>query len=262
MCVSSCHFLNNLARAVNSTCQIQGHFDGAFNWCNKDFALLGFGVNSMGAHFNPVSVSIVNSESKEAMEAAYQATCNGLYTLYNTAVLCEDPGCGFCTQIFEQVCEDGGTKWKQHLLSDDAANCHYRLDKPSSDQIPSFFSWAKDKFGDDCQVHQCGFHLTSKFPFRYVLKHFQTLFQILFETFFETVLSIGIGWRKKTFRKHFVSEDKFTEFHKVAHRYLEAPTIKITHKLQDMIEDWLRDELEETRAAGTEIRYHASPAFY
>ena len=191
MCVSSSHFLNNLARAVNSTCQIQGHFDGAFNWCNKDFALLGFGVNSMGAHFNPVSVSIVNSESKEAMASADQATCNGLYTLYNTAVLCEDPGCGVCTQIFEQVSEDGGTKWKQHLLSDDAANCHYHLDKPSSDQIPSFFSWAKDKFGDDCQVRQCGFHLTSKFPFRYFLKNclkhclkdFLKHFLKLFETF-------------------------------------------------------------------------------
>ena len=183
MCISSCHLMNNMARAVNSTCQIQGHLDGAFNWCKKDFALLGFGLNSMGAHFNPVSVSIVNSESKEAMEAAYQATCNGLFTLYNTAVLCEDPSCGFCTQIFEQVSEDGGTKWKQYLLSDDAANLHYKLEKPSSDSISSFFSWAKDRFGDDCQVQQCGFHLSSKFPFRF----FETFFERFFETVFETV---------------------------------------------------------------------------
>ena len=65
---------------------------------------------------------------------------------------------------------------------------------------------------------------------------------------FETVL-IGIGWRKKTFRKYFDSEDNFTEFHKVAHRLLEAPTVAITRMLQDMIEDWLRYELGETRAA-------------
>jgi hypothetical protein len=190
MCITSCHFMNNMARAVNSTCQIQGHMDGAFNWCDKDFALLGFGLNSMGAHFNPVSVSIVNSESKEAMASAYQATCNGLYTLYNTAVLCEDPSCGFCTQILEQVSEDGGTKWKQHLLSDDAANCHYQLEKPSSDSIASFFSWAKDKFGEDCQVQQCGFHLSSKFTFKdflknclkHCLKQFLKHFVKLFET--------------------------------------------------------------------------------
>jgi hypothetical protein len=66
-CITTCHCLNNMARAVNSTCQTQGHMDGAFNWCKKDFALIGFGMNSMGAHFNPVSVSIVNSESKDAI---------------------------------------------------------------------------------------------------------------------------------------------------------------------------------------------------
>jgi hypothetical protein len=65
---------------------------------------------------------------------------------------------------------------------------------------------------------------------------------------FETCL-IGIGWRKRSFRKYFVSEDNYTEFHKKAHRLLEAPTIAITRKLQDMIEDWLRNDLEETRAA-------------
>ena len=54
---------------------------------------------------------------------------------------------------------------------------------------------------------------------------------------------------QKTFRKYFDSEDSFTEFHKVAHRLLEAPTVAITRMLQDMIEDWLRDELGETRAA-------------
>ena len=65
---------------------------------------------------------------------------------------------------------------------------------------------------------------------------------------FETSL-IGIGWRKRSFRKYFESEDNCTEFHKKAHRLLEAPTIAITRKLQDMIEDWLRNDLKETRAA-------------
>ncbi len=35
----------------------------------------------------------------------------------------------------------------------------------------------------------------------------------------------------------------------MTHRLLEAPTIAITRKLQDMIEDWLRNDLEETLAA-------------
>jgi hypothetical protein len=133
-------------------------------------------MNSMGAHFNPVSVSIVNSESKEAsivnseskeaIKTAYEATCNGLYTLYNTAVLCQESGphlqpCSFCTKVFEQVSDDGGSK----CLSDDAARLHYTLEKPSSDRTPSVFSWAKEKFGEECEVQQCGFHPTSKTTF-------------------------------------------------------------------------------------------------
>ncbi len=66
----------------------------------------------------------------------------------------------------------------------------------------------------------------------------------LFETCF-----IGIGWRRRAFRKYFDSEDNYTEFHKRTSRLLEAPTIAITRKLQDMIEDWLRDELKERRDA-------------
>ena len=119
-------------------------------------------MNSMGAQFNPVSVSIVNSESKEAIKSAFEATCNGLYTLYNSAVLCRNPMCGFCTQVLDQVSDEGGSKWKQHLLSDDAARLHYNLDKPSSDSTISFFSWAKEKFGEGCEVQQCGFHLSNK----------------------------------------------------------------------------------------------------
>ena len=54
--------LNNMARAKNCKWQAQGHTDGAFDWCGKEIALIGFGMNSMGAHFNPVSFSIVPLE--------------------------------------------------------------------------------------------------------------------------------------------------------------------------------------------------------
>jgi hypothetical protein len=73
--------------------------------------------------------------------------------------------CSFCTQVFEQVSDDGGSKWKQRLLSNDAARLHYKLEKPSSDSTPSVFSWAKAKFGEECEVQQCGFHLSSKSTF-------------------------------------------------------------------------------------------------
>jgi hypothetical protein len=50
MTLTTHHFLNNMARADNCGFQTQGHFDGAFNWCNKNFALIAFGMNSMGAN--------------------------------------------------------------------------------------------------------------------------------------------------------------------------------------------------------------------
>ena len=122
MCLSTCHFLNNMARMTNTGNQKQGHIDGAFNWCRKDFALIGFGVNRMGAHFNPVSMSIASSESKEAIKATYKATCAALYSLYNTARLCDDESCGFCTQVREQVSGPEGRLWREQLLSDETAN--------------------------------------------------------------------------------------------------------------------------------------------
>jgi hypothetical protein len=85
MTVTMEHLLNNMAGEDNCNFETQGHFDGAFNRFNKDFALIAFGMNSMGAHFNPVSISIVNSESKTSLDWSYKATCAGLYDVQHCA---------------------------------------------------------------------------------------------------------------------------------------------------------------------------------
>ncbi len=61
-----------MARAINCGSQKQGHTDAALTWCGKEVALVGFGMNRMGAHFNPVSVSPVDAESKEGIKNSYQ----------------------------------------------------------------------------------------------------------------------------------------------------------------------------------------------
>ncbi len=38
MTVTTPHLLNNLARADNCKFEVQGHFDGAFGWCSRNFA--------------------------------------------------------------------------------------------------------------------------------------------------------------------------------------------------------------------------------
>jgi hypothetical protein len=80
MTVATQHLLDNMARANNGKFQTQGHIDGAFDWCSRDsdFAFPTFGMNSMGAHYNPVSINIINSESKTSLKWSYNATCGSL----------------------------------------------------------------------------------------------------------------------------------------------------------------------------------------
>jgi hypothetical protein len=151
MVLSTPHLSNNMARADNCKIAIQGHFDGA-----------AFGMNSMGAYYNPVSISIVDSESKTSFEWSYNATCAGLYAMYNTARLCKNETCGFCTQIKEQI-EDKTCTFENRLASEDATKLVFPLDKPSSDNPIHSFSWAKEKFGADTTVLQCRHHLSCKF---------------------------------------------------------------------------------------------------
>ena len=162
MCLSTPHLLNNMARAVNCSCQKQGHTDAAFNWSGKEVALIGFGMNSMGARFNPVSISIVNSESKKGLKSSYEATCSGLYTLYNSASLCDSAECGFCSQMHAQIGGPAGALCRNQLASDDTASLHYQLDNPSSDHCASYHSVAKELFGPECNVGQCGQHMSGK----------------------------------------------------------------------------------------------------
>jgi hypothetical protein len=95
MCLSTPHMLLNFARMTNCGWQKQIHLDGAFNFCVKDFGLVGIGCNRMGAHFNPISLSIVNSESTDAIESSWDASVQGFYTVLNNCSLCSSAECGF-----------------------------------------------------------------------------------------------------------------------------------------------------------------------
>ncbi len=102
MCHLTPHMLLNFARMTNCGWQKQIHLDGAFNFCLKDFGLVGIGCNRMGAHFNPISLSIVNSESTDAIESSWDASVGGFYSVLKNCRLCDSVECGFCTQVREQ----------------------------------------------------------------------------------------------------------------------------------------------------------------
>ncbi len=62
---------------------MQGYFDCSFDFCEKRIAKLGFGMGSLGAHFNPVCVAIVNGKTSEAYEWTYRAVTETLYTAFD-----------------------------------------------------------------------------------------------------------------------------------------------------------------------------------
>jgi hypothetical protein len=81
--------------------------------------MVSIGMNSMGAHYNPVAISIVNSESKEAIKVhttLCARDCIHYYTMYNSGSLCQDPACGFCTHLFKQISEPGALRKRQTML--------------------------------------------------------------------------------------------------------------------------------------------------
>jgi hypothetical protein len=159
MVLSTPHFIVNMARSIQCGWQIQGHWDGAFNWCNKDFGLLAFGLNSMGARYNPVTVTIANSESQTAYQHSFESAEVALFTLYKSTRLCDREECSFCVTIREQA---KGGLLKEYLQSPRGQRGEFHVDKPSSDQSAPLHAFARDKFGKP--VLQCGQHSTGDFP--------------------------------------------------------------------------------------------------
>jgi hypothetical protein len=163
--------LSNLALSVNSGWQTQFHLDGAYNFCRHEFGIIGIGMNSMGARFNPVSLSIVNSESKASISACWDATVRGFYSLYTDVDFCDAADCAFCTRM-KQTIEGPGTSAMRNLLaSEHVANGFFPIDKPSSDNSKAFFSFCKETFGEDIPVLQCSNHIGGTNPISPVLNY-------------------------------------------------------------------------------------------
>ena len=58
----------------------------------------------------------------------------------------------------------------------------------------------------------------------------------------------AIAWKKKSYCKYFDSVAHWIQFHKNAHRLMEAPTVAVTELIKDEIVAWLK-EIKELRAA-------------
>ncbi len=162
MTISTVHLLINLARAKNTKREFQGHFDGSFGYCVKDFCFISFGVNQLGVHFNPVSFSISNTESKEGIKNAFRSSISGAYQVFRDIKRCENPGCLTCPMIRKADVDE----FLQHRKSEEGLQNKFPI-VPASDNTPHFFSFAIEEFGPETRVLQCSKHMsgTSFVPF-------------------------------------------------------------------------------------------------
>jgi hypothetical protein len=173
ICLTTLHFLINMASAKNCGWQLQGHFDGSFNFCQKIFAMLGFGMGSLGAHFNPVCFAITNGETAEAYEWTYRAVTEFLYAAFDLIKPCVGPVCRheLCVLIKEY---DHGVfnTLRRNMIMESIKR--FPLDKPSSDNSGTFIKFEKKEFGKDVPIQQCGVHFTGALQIPYFSKLFQT----------------------------------------------------------------------------------------
>ena len=157
---TTAHLANNMARAEQCGWPTQLHLDGLFNVCSKDFGVLGFGMNSMGAKLNAVSFSLAGAESADMIDQAYECSVLVLHKLYEPPPtgpkLCADPKCGFCSMLKHH----NSGRWKTFLESDAGKAKKFEVKKPSSDNTNTFFGWGKRKFGKQTKILQCGAHAT------------------------------------------------------------------------------------------------------
>jgi hypothetical protein len=157
MCLSTMHFLTNLPRAKNCGWQMQGHFDGSFDFCDEKFAMLGFGLTSPGTHFNPVCLAIVKSESAEAYHWTYKAVSNAVYHSYSEINICAASDCGHpVCPLMKENDRCAFNTLRKNMKS--VADKRFPLDKPSSDNSGAFIRFAKGEFSKNTLIQQCSVH--------------------------------------------------------------------------------------------------------
>jgi len=90
----------NVCRALNSGWPLQIQADATYGICAEAVGLLGFGVNSLGAHIHLVGMAIIpESESKHMYRRTWTAIREALHSLLTNFVFCPIHGCQCCEAV-------------------------------------------------------------------------------------------------------------------------------------------------------------------
>ena len=95
---------------------------------------LGFGYNSMGSYFNPVSIIIINSGLKLAIDLAWLITLDAIYNLYKHwhVRLCSSDKFSFYRELSEQTEPQHGRSRRAVLELPETEAHNFQVDKQST----------------------------------------------------------------------------------------------------------------------------------
>ena len=151
MGLSTPHMLLNLGRAIQSEWELQLQADGSFNFCDRKFGLLCFGVNSLNAKFQQVAISIVLSEHSTAFITTYNDIENVFSRLCDMNLCPAESECRVCEEVRDIV---------QHPKVKQAIRLRkLPIVKASCDNSTSFAKFVRQSL-PGASLLQCSAHLT------------------------------------------------------------------------------------------------------
>ncbi len=155
MAISSFSILMNPLKAMLSGWQVQIQGDVTFKVCREDVALLGFGVNSMGAKYNLCVLSLIphSVEDQRAYSETWKAVNRSIEMLLREFKRCPLKDCMLC-DIITVILQAGEV---QELLSQDLFAIPVAL--AGSDNNLSFANFVEADL-PHATVLQCFSHLT------------------------------------------------------------------------------------------------------
>ena len=151
--ITSPWFLLNVLRGIATGWIFQLNGDATFSFCKSAVNMIGFGVNSLGKHNNPLCWSIIPHQSES--EITYTGT---FLELQEAAMLlfdihtCDDPDCQFCVHLValmdnpEVVKYTKSDKFKAGKIPVDTAQC---------DNLLGFGNFTREVFYMDPNVCKC-----------------------------------------------------------------------------------------------------------
>ena len=157
--VSSVWMLLNVCRALNSGWPLQIQADATYGICAEAVGLLGFGVNSLGAHIHLVGMAIIpESESTKLYTETWTAIREALHSLLTNFVFCPIHGCQCCEAVRAAKEHD----YTREMLDSE----EFSRDKfipvahAGSDNSSAFRLFSRNEL--NLKADQCFSHLTGK----------------------------------------------------------------------------------------------------